>query len=49
MMKEMVCNSPQAQILRSAFGKKQLDFTHHPNLKQYVVKSLGEMYQLDDS
>ena len=48
MMKEMVCNSPQAQTLRSAFGKKKLNCTH-PNLKQYVLKSLGEMYRLDDS
>ena len=49
MMKEMVCNSPQAQILRSAFGKKKLNCTNNPDLKQYVVKSLGEMYRLDDS
>ena len=28
--------------------QKKLNHTH-PNLKQYIVKSFGEMYQLDDS
>ena len=48
MIKEMVCNSPQA-LLDLHLAKKKLNCTHHPYLKQYVVKSFGEMYRLDDS